>query len=170
MKQSGTAVTVEANIDAATFRRFALYDAFTRQKRWRSPALFAVILSAFAAVCFAAQKTHAQAVLLGSVLLGVGLALPLVWFGSFLLSVRRQARRLGLSAKKTQYRVTLTEEAVHVENSREEADFAWEKVCAAHRAKDCVYLYVGPARAFLLPDGPNTDRAWEMIRRRAGIG
>lgn len=168
MKQgSSGAVTVAANIDAKTFRRFALFDAFARQKRWRSPALFAAILAAFSAVCFAARGTRAQATLLGGVLLGVGLVLPLVWLGMFALSLRRSAKRLGLSAEKTQYTVALSPEKIHVSNDREEADFPWGAVHGAWRVKGCVYLYVSPTRAFLLPDGANTQRAWELIEQCA---
>ncbi|MCR5842738.1 MAG: hypothetical protein K6G66_02145, partial [Oscillospiraceae bacterium] len=106
-KRTGS-MTIEGKIDRKTFRRFAMFDTFYVKKRWRSPALFALILSAFAAVCFMGRRTHEQAVLLGGVLLGVGLVLPLVWVGMYALSVSRQAKRMGLSADRTQYCVTLS--------------------------------------------------------------
>lgn len=101
------------------------------------------------------------------VLLGVGLVLPLVWLGMFALSLRRSAKRLGLSAEKTQYTVALSPEKIHVSNDREEADFPWGAVHGAWRVKGCIYLYVSPTRAFLLPDGANTQRAWELIEQCA---
>jgi hypothetical protein len=155
-------LTIAAKIDRQTFRRFAMFDTFVRKKGWRNPALFALILSAFAAVCFAGRKNHAEAVLLGGVLLGVGLVLPLVWFGMFAFSVNRQAKRMGLSAEKAQYSVTLSPEKIHVVKGKEAADFSWNGAFA-YRAKGCIYLYVSTKRAFLLPDCGDTERAWELI-------
>jgi hypothetical protein len=101
------------------------------------------------------------------VLLGVGLILPLVWFGMFFASVNRQAKRSGLSPEKTQYLVTLAPEKIHVEKGKEAADFRWEDVHMARRVSGCVYLYVSPSRAFLLPEAAKgTDRAWEIITQR----
>ena len=163
-----TALTLAGNIDRKTFFRFAVYDSLIRKKGWRNPALFAVIMSTFALICFLGRGKHEQAMLLGGVLLGVGLILPLVWFGMFFASVNRQAKRSGLSADKAQYVVTLTPEKIHVEKGKEAADFAWKDVLLAYRTKGCIYLYVSPPRAFLLPDCENTEQAWAMIREKAG--
>lgn len=165
-KQKNSALTLAGNIDKRTFVRFAVFDSLVRKKGWRNPVLFALILSAFAAVCFAARKTHEQAVLLGSVLLGVGLLLPLIWFGMFFASVNRQARRSKLSADNTQYLVTLSPEKIHVTKEKEAADFAWDKVHAVYRRKGCLYLYVSPTRAFILPDCADTEKAWALITAR----
>lgn len=164
--QTQTALTLAGNIDKKTFVRFALFDSFVRKKGWRNPLLFALILSAFAAVCFSARRTHEQAVLLGGVLLGVGLVLPLVWLGMFLFSVGRQAKRSGLSAEKAQYYVTLSPEKIHVEKGNETADFAWADVHMAYRVRGCIYLYVSAARAFLLPDCADSGRAWALITEK----
>ena len=159
-------LSIPCNIDKRTFSRFAVYDSLVRKKGWRSPALFALIMSAFAAICFAGRATHAQAMLLGGVLLGVGLLLPLCWFGMFFASVNRQAKRSGLSPDRTQYVVTLSPDKIHVTKGKEAADFAWDAVHLVYRDKGCVYLYVSPTRAFLLPDGEKTEKAWEILTER----
>ena len=97
------------------------------------------------------------------VLLGVGLVLPLVWFGMFFSSVRQQAKRSALSAETTQYFVTLSEEKIHVIKGKETADFSWQDVYLARRVKGCVYLYVSPSRAFLLPEEDQSGHAWAII-------
>lgn len=163
MKESLKSVTVPCRIDRKTFKHFAVYESFVRKKGWRNPALFALIMSAFAAVCFLARRTHAQAVLLGSVLLGVGLILPIVWFGMFFSSVSRQATRSGLSPGKAQYYVTLSEEKIHVSKGKEAADFSWQDTYLVRRVKGCVYLYVSPTRAFLLPESAESEDAWAII-------
>ena len=162
-KQTASALTLAGNIDREVFLRFAAFDTFVRKKAWRNPALFAAILTGFALVCFAGRKTHAQAVLVGSVLLGVGLLLPLVWLGMFYASVSAQARRSGLSAAKAQYYVTLFPERIHVRKGNEEADYPWDEVYRAYRVRGCLYLYVSASRAFLLPECESSDRAWEII-------
>ena len=106
------ALTIHGNIDKRTFFRFAVFDSLVRKKAWRNPLLFALIMSAFATVCFMGRGRHEQAGLIGGVLLGIGLLLPLVWFGMFFASVNRQAKLNGLSAEKTQYTVTLSPEKI----------------------------------------------------------
>ena len=163
MKESLKSVTVPCKIDRKIFKRFAVYDTIVRRKCWRNPVLFTLIMSGFAAACFLARKTHAQAALLGGVLLGVGLVLPVVWFGMFFSSVSRQATRSGLSPDKAQYYVTLSEEKIHVSKGKETADFSWQDTYLARRVNGCIYLYVSPTRAFLLTDGAESARAWAII-------
>ncbi len=154
---------IAANIDRKTFFRFALYDSFVRRRGLINPLLFTLILSGFAAVCFFWLSDREDAVLLGSVLLCVGLVLPLVWFGMFFASVSRQASRYGLSPDRAQYFVTLSPDRIHVEKGKETADFTWSGTHMARRIKGCIYLYVSPARAFLIPDCADSADAWALI-------
>lgn len=170
MKEKLRAVTVECRIDRETFTRFAVYDALVRKKGWRNPALFALLMSGFAILCFLGQEKHAQAVLLGGVLLGVGLLLPAVWFGMFFSSVRRQAARSGLSPDKAQYFVTLSDEKIFVSKGKETADFQWQDAVLARRVRGCIYLYVSPTRAFLLTDSEKTEPAWDIITAKLAPG
>lgn len=157
-------LTLEGNIDEKDFIRFAMYDSFNRKKAWRNPLLFALIMAAFALICLGGRKTHAEAVLLGSVLLGIGVVLPVVWVGMYLSSVRRQAKANGLSREKPQYSVTLLPDKIQVTKGKERAEFPWENVYLVRKGKECLYIYVSASRAFLLPDCEKTDAAWEIIR------
>ena len=140
-------VILLSRITPETFRAFALFDAFQRQKRWRGPALFALIFSAFAAVCFTLGRDLPQSGLLGGVLLAVGLGLPLFYIMYFLHSVDET----GLS----------------VEQNGEKASWAWAALTAAYRLPQCVCLYPTPRNAFLLPEEADTrrevERSWELI-------
>lgn len=167
MEKQQPPVTLEGNIDERDFLRFAVYDSFKRKKAWRNPLLFTLIMAAFALICFAGRKTHEEAVLLGSVLLGIGLALPVVWVGMYLSSVRRQARANGLSREKAQYYVTFTADGIHVAKGKEQAAFSWGDIFLAHRGKGCLYLYVSAARAFLLPECEKSAAAWEILTAHA---
>ena len=88
----------------------------------------------------------------------------------FFASVRRQAKRSGLSSEKAQYFVTLSDEKIHVEKGKETADFQWKDATLARRAKGCIYLYVSQSRAFLLPDCEDTEQAWNIITAKLEPG
>ena len=71
------------------FRRFTLFDILQRRKMWRSPVIFASILSGCAIICFIMHHVDG-AVLLGSVLLAVGLGMPAVYFSTFFTSLYKE--------------------------------------------------------------------------------
>lgn len=154
-------LTIPSRIDAETFRRFALYDTFTRQGRWRAPALFAAILGASAAVCFFMRDRQEGAALLGGVLLAVGLGLPAFYIANYLWSVRKQGRRLD--SAKIAYTLHLKEAGLLVVAGQERAEFPWEGIHLACRVRGCIYIYVSPQRAFLLPDCGQSEAAWDLL-------
>ena len=165
-------ITIPVKLDAATFKRFSRFDVLRLRRRWVRPALFAAILTAFAVV--ALVRGRPQAGLIAAVLLTVGLGLPLVYFGMFFSQVNRQAEQHRLTPPRRVYTVRLDFDGVRVTNDQrlEDAQFVrWQDVAAAYRVKGCVYLYVSPARAYLLPDGqadvPDAV-LWETLKARLG--
>lgn len=160
--------TVQAHITPEVFQEFAWFDILRQQRRWRTPALFTLLMAAFAAVCFLAPERVRGAGLLGWVLLGVGAALPLGWLLSFHLSVRNEAKRLRLAQAPVAYTLRLTDRGVAVSNYKEQAEFAWEQLHCACRLRRCICLYAAPRRAFLMPNGDLTDREdlWRELCRR----
>ena len=72
--------------------------------------VFAVLMVAFAVVCFTQVGVREGAALVGTVLAVVGLGLPLVYFLMFFRSVSQQAKKMGLTTPKDVYRVVLDEE------------------------------------------------------------
>lgn len=153
---------IPANIDAQTFQRFALFDTFRLQKRWRAPALFAAILSVSAAVCLAMQQSRRGAALLAVVLLAVGLGLPAAYILSFWLSVRRQSKLLD--GARTFYTLHLREEGILALTGQNRAEYRWEQVYRVYRVRGCIYLYVSPRQAYLLPEGERSEAAWVRLR------
>lgn len=155
---------IPCKIDGAVFRRFALFDTFSRQGRWRAPAVFAAILLSAAAVCFAMRNRREGAVLLGAVLLAVGVGLPAVYVLNFLLSVQKRGRLL--SGSKTVYTLHFRESGLLALAGQERAEFPWERIFHVYRAEDCIYLYVSEQKAFLLPEGERSGEAWALLERR----
>ena len=149
--------TQRVELDGKTFRRFALFDAFRREGRWRRPVLFVGLMLGFACVCLAGGS-----VLLASVFCILGLGLPAAWFGTFLFQVNAQARRLN--SAHVSYSVTLTEDGVLGPGL--EAPLPWAQVHAAYLARDCVYLYVSPLRAILISsEAAGLEELWQCLAR-----
>ena len=146
-------ITIVSRIDAKTFRRFAYFDAYRLKKRYRTPTTFLALMLFFAVCCFLVAGRKPGALMVGSVLLIVGLMLPMTYFLSFALSVRAQTQALKQPRKA--YTVTLTDEkdGVHIANGKEQITLPWNKIYGAYRLPECVYLYAHPTKAFLLPDG-----------------
>ncbi|MBR5111326.1 MAG: YcxB family protein [Clostridia bacterium] len=161
-------ITVPVKLDEKTFKRFARFDMLRLRKRWVRPAVFAVILTAFAAAALLSGKKEAG--MIASVLLVIGLGLPIVYIGSFLSQVNMQAlgQRLGKEGRRV-YDIRLKDDEIIVVNRRntdERVTLPWQEVKQVYWAKGCIYLYVHTARAFLIPDGQASvppDSVWTFI-------
>ena len=165
-------IRIPVRLDEKTFRRFARFDMFILRKKWIRPVIFCLILIAFAFVALLTRK--AQSGMIAAVLLAVGLGLPVVYFGTFISQVNMQALRQKLKPARNVYTVTLRENGILVENNQKKEDpleMPWENIRRAFRKKKCIYLYVSPAKAFLLPDGqadaPDSE-VWQYLTDHLG--
>ena len=150
---TGHDIVIPVKLDEKTFRRFARFDMLVLRKRWLRPAVFALILVAFAMVALFSRLPESG--LIAAVLLVVGIGLPLVYIGTFLSQVNMQAARAKLKPARPVYTVTMRDEGVRIVNDQkaeEPQEVSWDSVHKAFRRKGCIYLYVTPAKAFLLPD------------------
>ncbi len=148
-------VIVTSKIDPGTFYRFAVFDTLILRKRWISPAVFAGIFLVCSLICFSMYSETNQAELLGTVLLSVGLGVPAVYFGTFFHSLRLQSKALKLQRAAVAYTVTLTQTGIQVSKKQSggsNVSFSWEQVFGVYERSGCVYLYVSPRQAFLLPE------------------
>ncbi|MER2054721.1 MAG: YcxB family protein [Clostridia bacterium] len=165
-------ITIPVRLDEKTFKRFARFDMFTLRKRWVRPVIFSAILIAFAFVALLTKK--AQSGMIAAVLLAVGIGLPVVYFGSFFSQVNMQALQQKLKPPRNVYTVTLREEGIRVENNQRQEDvleMEWAAVQKAFRRKGCIYLYVTPTKAFLLPEGQADapdEEVWDYLTAHMG--
>lgn len=151
-------IIVTSRIDGKTFQSFAVFDILIRQKRWKSPAIFASIMIFFAVICFTQVGKAEQAGLLGGVLAGIGLLLPAVYFGNFFYSIKSQIKKLKLDTPKHVYTITMTDapDGISIVTPTKEGGtlrVRWDQLHMVYRASSCRYLFVSPRQAFLLPDG-----------------
>ena len=161
-------MTIEVNLTAEEFKRFSLFDTFRRRKMWRAPVTFASILSFCALICFLMHHVDG-AVMLGSVLLLVGLGMPITYFTAFFTSLNKQVKTLGLP--KVVYSLCLTEKSngIAIENGHEHADYKWKDVHHVYRSRPATYLFMTPARAFILPHScveNGSDALWQLIEKK----
>jgi hypothetical protein len=164
-----TIIRIPVKLDKTTFRRFATFDTFRRQQRWRTPVWFMVILLGFSVYLFF-QTDKPQSGMIATVLLCIGLGLPAIYFSSFYITLRDNMKKHQLP--RLAYTLKLTDKEVHIHsaiNKDEELSLQWSQLFAAYRVKGAVYLYVLPIRAFILPDGqadvPDDD-LWAFIQTR----
>lgn len=165
-------ITIPVRLDEKTFKQFARFDMFTLRKRWVRPVIFSAILIAFAFVALLTKK--AQSGMIAAVLLAVGIGLPVVYFGSFFSQVNMQALQQKLKPPRNVYTVTLREEGIRAENNQRQEDaleMEWTAVQKAFRRKGCIYLYVTPTKAFLLPEGQADapdEEVWDYLTAHMG--
>lgn len=167
MKKASFDVSVK--VDGNIFSHFAWFDTFRRQRRWVSPSIFSGIMIFFSLIAFSQVGKAGQATLLGGVLLGVGVLLPVIYFFSFFLSVKTQIKKLGLTKPRHVYSLVLdSEKGVTVSTENEKAAYRWDVLFAAYRTGRAIYLYAAPQRAYLLPneqiDG-GADALWSLLLR-----
>ena len=165
-------IVIPVKLGEKTFKRFARFDMFILRRHWRRPLIFSLVLTAFAIVALFARKE--QSGLIAAVLLTVGLGLPIVYFGTFLSQVNMQAVRQRLDPPRPVYLVRLTEQGVEAENQQKKEEplrLSWQETQQAFRVKGCIYLYVSPVKAFLLPDGQadaSDAQVWDYLVRHMG--
>lgn len=166
-------IVIPSKIDDKLFSSFAFFDTIILQKRLRSPLIFAGLMGSFACVCYALHNKADQAIFMGNVLLIIGLALPIVYFGSFFSSVQAQITRLHLRYPQHVYTVYLDGEKDGVVIADPKASSTafrkWDDIFGAYRVKGCIYLYVTPRQAFLLPDGQanvTPDELWAFLQEK----
>ncbi len=165
-------MVINSYLSESVFRNFTIFDILKRRKSYRSPVIFASIMGISAIICFIMNKIDG-AVLLGSVLLVVGLGMPLVYFITFFSSLKKQVKAQNLNPPRLVYTLDLTdkEEGIHIENGKEQANYKWKMADCAYNAKDCIYLYLTRDRAFLLPKESlkeNEKMVWQLIVKRLG--
>ena len=173
MPMKKSVITVSVHMDYKTLREFSMFDTFVLKKHWIRPAVFGAIFLIFAVVCFAAAGKE-QNWLLGTVMLLIGLGMPAVYVGMFLSGVKGQAKKLKLPRKV--YTLTFSKSGVHISNDlkpEEQVDLEWQKIPAAFRCRNAIYLYAAPTRAFILPDGQgdaSPDELWAMMEKHLRKG
>jgi len=162
-------VKINVVVDEKIFRKFYIFESFYRRRGYLSPLIFALILSTFAIVCFFLE----DGAFLGVVMLTVGLALPSYRFYRIFNALKMQIKILDLKNPKTVYTLSLSEAPNGIEVTNhgegdEPAHYEWNGVYKAYRVNGCVYLYVLPEKAYILPMNcveENPGALWQILTK-----
>ena len=162
---------IAVNLTEEVFRRFTIFDVLKRCKRWRPPVTFALLMGISAAICYWKSDVDG-AVLLGNVLLTIGLGMPVVYFTTFFMSLRKEVLKHGLSRPQLVYTFELTQKhdgGIAISNEKEQVSYHWRQVFHVYRDTLATYLYFTPDRGFIIPhtcieEGP--DELWKLIVKK----
>ncbi|MGE4453457.1 MAG: YcxB family protein [Sphaerochaeta sp.] len=159
-------MTIAVQLSESHFRHFLIFNILKRLKLYRSPLIFASILTASAIISFIMSHVEG-AVMLGTVLLIVGLGVPIVYFVNFFTSLKKQVKLQNLDPPRLVYTLQFEENSdeIEISNEHERVRYAWKDVYHAYYEKDCIYLFITKDRAFLLPLSQIEDcnEAWNLI-------
>jgi len=164
-------IEIHVRLDARTFRRYCAFDALRRRRGWFMPVLIAMVLiSVSMGLLFFGRGQES----LAGVLMGLRIAVPLIYFGLFPVQIETQVARQQLKNAPPVYSLTIGPDSLRVRNDQKpepDIELPWEHLWAAFRDTDAVYLYATPERAFSLPEGQasvGTDSLWNALSRCLG--
>lgn len=159
-------------LDEKVFRSFTVFDILSRRKYWKSPVIFASIMTFSALVCFLMHDIDG-AVLLGSVLSVIGLGMPVIYFTTFFSSLKKQVGLQKLDPPRNVYDIELVDRAdgIVVSNEKEHACYRWKDAWMAYKSLDAIYLFITSERGFILPYSCMEEGAsswWGFIAKHLG--
>lgn len=142
--------TFPIHMQAETFRKFAWFNTMKLRKAWRNPFIFFLIFVISSILCFL-QYPSDGAIMLGILLLIIGIGLPVLYLINFNRSISQEIKKHKLNHNPLVYTLTFTEEELQVLAGDQRANYPWEILYRAYQKSDAIYLYVTPARGFILP-------------------
>ena len=164
-------IDIPVHLSAAAFRRYCAFDTFRRQRRWYAPVLIGMVLITLSLGGLLNLIPIGESA--AGVLMGLGLAVPLVVFGLYVIQIETQVSRGGLKRAPLVYTLRLNADGVRVTGGGAPVSVPWDRLWAAFRRRDCIYLYVNPERALILPDGQGSasgDEIWQYLRKSMAPG
>ena len=163
-------IDIHVKLDPRTFRGYCAFDTFRRQRRWYPPIMAGMVLVTLSAALLLMGKGTRAA----GVLMGLGIAVPMVVFGLYFIQIEAQVASQGLKSAPAVYSLALGTEGVKVTNDQKKepaVELDWTQLWGAFRRPDAIYLYVNPQRAFILPDGQasaSPDELWRFLQKHLG--
>lgn len=159
----------------ASFKKFATFNAFTRQKRMRKPVTIGIAAFIGSVISFSMQETSENMFLLGVLLCVIAFFVPGMYFRTFFASIKEQTTKMNIEKPRHVYTIELTNDAngirfYHPDEKKAAGIFAWKDIVGAWRIDKAIYLYVEENRALLIPDSTkftSQDEVWDFIKKHA---
>lgn len=172
---SRKSMLLSITLGPGSFKRFAMFNAFSRQKRLKKPITICVAGFIGAMISFAMQDVSENMFLLGVLLCVIAFFVPGMYFRTFFASVKEQTTKMNIEKPRHVYTIELTSDAngirfYHPDEKKAAGTFAWKEIIGAWRIDTAIYLYVDENRALLIPDTTKfttQDDVWNFIRKHA---
>ena len=165
-------IHIRVRLDAKQFRSYCAFDTFRIRRRHLPALIVTAILLTLGVADLLFVKGSSGTV--AGLLIGLGLAVPMVITGLYLIQIETQVSRQGLSASPEVYALRLNPDSVTVSGLHRSAgsiSLTWYQLWAAYRVRGAVYLYASETRAFILPDGQanvSDEQLWAFLCTHLG--
>ena len=113
-------INIRVKIDPWTYRDFCNFDTFRRQRRWFFPVMAAMVLSTLSLLVMFLRPGSSATI--PGILMGLGLAVPLVVFGLYFIQIQAQISYLGLKNSPEVYSLKFLPDCVRVGNFQKKND------------------------------------------------
>ena len=145
-------ITINSEINGDDLKKFMIFDALKKQKRWVRPSVFAIIFYISAIICILIGRKNNNSTILIITLFIVGTLLPFSYIFSFLMASKKEAQKFGKESKVV-YNVKLSNDTkgIFISTKKEKAYYSFEDVTGIYKNLDFYYLYIQNKRAFILP-------------------
>ncbi|MFA6508394.1 MAG: YcxB family protein [Treponemataceae bacterium] len=139
-------VQIDTTLTPASFTDFSNFNSFSLRRRGLALALFPAAMVGMGIVH---RLTGSE--LLFRVFAGLGIIIPLAYIVFYFIALRGQIKANKLETPRVAYSVAVDESGIAVSTAREQARYPWARIHRAYLTPKYAYLYITPARAFILP-------------------
>ena len=159
-------ITINVIIYADVYYKFYIFEKFFRTKGLLKIVFFACFLGAIGILSLTRDATF-----LGIVLLIIGLGLPIANIWGFFNAIKMQIKAFKLENPTPVYSLSFSNSPDGIEITNhgggdEPLYYEWNNIHGVYRVDGCIYFYVLPNKAFLLPDNQasvSTDKLWQLF-------
>lgn len=166
---------IAVRLGPASFKNFAVFDAMTKQQKWRTPVMIGAVGIIGGLICFLLQDMSENMFLLGVFLMVLGMFVPSMYFRKFYASIQEQTVRMKIEEPRQVYTIELGADPngivyYHPKEKTPAGAYAWKEIDSVWRTEKAIYLYVDPTHALLIPDTTKNvrqDEVWELVKQQA---
>ena len=167
-------IHIRVRLSARQFRAYCAFDTFRIRRRHLPALIITAILLTLGVADLLFVKGSSGTV--AGLLIGLGLAVPMVVFGLYIIQIETQVSRQGLSSSPEVYSLRMNPDGVTVSGLHRSAGsttLTWYQLWAAYRVRGAIYLYASETRAFILPESQasvSDDQLWAFLCTHLGSG
>ena len=137
-------MTIAVQLSESHFRHFLIFTILKRRKLYKSPVIFASILTFSAIICFLMHSVErGSTVGLCTACSRSEIGVPIAYFSNFFTSLKKQVKQQNLDPPRLVYTVQFSEDSDEfgVSNDNEIATYRWQDVYHAYFTKPIASIF-----------------------------